>query len=242
MRRSSEGVLPAEELYCERAPWDSRLGLEQVIEALEPWVTAERKARLWSVIGARISSVTVVMDAPHDPHNAAAVVRTCEAFGLPEIHIVPRAEKPLMARSVSRGAEHWVDVTIHANPNAAIAALRAQGFTLVATHPSGELTKEDLAKVPRLALLLGNEHDGLREELTRAADHSVRIPMRGFVESLNVSVAAAVLLSAATEQRAGDLALAHKRALYARGLYRSLPRAADLLIARYPEVAARKPA
>ena len=111
--------------------------------------------------------------------------------------------------------------------------MRAQGFTLVATHPSGELTKEDLAKLPRVALLLGNEHDGLREELTRAADHSVRIPMRGFVESLNVSVAAAVLLSAATEQRPGDLSAERKRTLYARGLYRTLPRAADFLRARY---------
>jgi tRNA (guanosine-2'-O-)-methyltransferase len=124
-------------------------------------------------------------------------------------------------------------VTIHPNPQVAVDALRAQGFTLVETHPTGELTKEDLATLPRVALLLGNEHDGLREELTRAADHSVRIPMRGFVESLNVSVAAAVLLSAATDQRSGDLSDDRKRTLYARGLYRTLPRAADFLRARY---------
>lgn len=233
MRRTSESVTPASELLAERTPWGPHLDREQVIEALEPWVTPERRARLLGVLDARISSVTVLMDAPHDPHNAAAVVRTSEAFGLPEIHIVPRAEEPLMARSVARGAEHWVDVTIHPNPHAAVETLRAQGFTLVATHPSGELTKEDLAKLPRVALLLGNEHDGLREELTRAADHSVRIPMRGFVESLNVSVAAAVLLSAATEQRPGDLSAERKRTLYARGLYRTLPRAADFLRARY---------
>lgn len=233
MRRTSESVTPAADLLAERTPWAAHLDREQVIEALEPWVTTERRARLLNVLDARVGSVTVLMDAPHDPHNAAAVVRTCEAFGLPEIHIVPRAEEPLMARSVSRGAEHWVDVTIHPTPRVAIDALHAQGFSLVATHPAGELTKEDLAKLPRVALLLGNEHDGLRDELTRAADHSVRIPMRGFVESLNVSVAAAVLLSAATEQRPGDLSPDQKRTLYARGLYRSLPRAADFLSARY---------
>jgi tRNA (guanosine-2'-O-)-methyltransferase len=233
MRRSSEGVTPATDFLVERTPWDARFDREQVIAALEEWVTPERKARLTQVIDARVSSVTVVMGAPHDPHNAAAVVRTCEAFGLPEIHIVPRAEEPLVARSVSRGAEHWVDVTIHSSARAAIDSLRAQGFVLVATHPQGELTKEDLAKLPRVALLLGNEHDGLREELTRAADHSVRIPMRGFVESLNVSVAAAILLSAAAENRPGDLSAHAKRTLYARGLYRTLPRARDLLIARY---------
>lgn len=233
MRRSSEGVTPAADLLAERTPWEARFDREQVIDALEQWVTPERRARLVQVLDARVSSVTLLMDAPHDPHNAAAVVRTCEAFGLPEIHIVPRAEEPLMARSVSRGAEHWVDVTIHPNANAAVQSLRAHGFTLVSTHPNGELTKEDLAKLPRVALLLGNEHDGLRQELTQAADHSVRIPMRGFVESLNVSVAAAVLLSAATEQRPGDLSPDAKRTLYARGLYRSLPRARDFLIARY---------
>jgi tRNA (guanosine-2'-O-)-methyltransferase len=226
--------VPASDLLAERTPWDARLSPEEVIEALEPWVTDERKARLADVLNARIGSVTVLMDAPHDPHNAAAVVRTCDAFGIPEIHIVPREQEPLMARSVSRGAEHWVDVTVHANPAAATSALRAQGFTLVATHPEGDLTKEDLATLPRVALLLGNEHDGLRQELTQAADHSVRIPMRGFVESLNVSVAAAILLSAATESRPGDLNLTAKRTLYARGLFRTLPRARDLLLARYP--------
>ncbi|MGC4088965.1 MAG: RNA methyltransferase [Polyangiaceae bacterium] len=237
MRRSTDNVFPAADLIGASTPWNPRLTVEQVIDALERWVTPERKARLLSVIGARIGSVTAVMDAPHDPHNAAAVVRTCDALGMQEMHIIPREEEPLIARSVTKGAEHWVDVTLHASPALAVQALRARGFALVATHPEGELTKEDLARLPRLALLLGNEHDGLREELTSAADHSVRVPMRGFVESLNVSVAGAILLTAATEGRAGDLSSDTQRMLYARGLFRTLPRAADILDAALPSSA-----
>ena len=80
MRRTSESVTPASELAAERTPWPLPLDREQVIEVLEPWVTPERKARLMRVIDARISNVTVLMDAPHDPHHAAAVVRTSDAF------------------------------------------------------------------------------------------------------------------------------------------------------------------
>jgi tRNA (guanosine-2'-O-)-methyltransferase len=235
MRRSAEDVFPAAELLPERIPWPARLSVEQVIEAFEPLVTEQRRLRLTSVVDARIGNVTLLMDAPHDPHNGAAVVRTSEAFGLPEIHVVPRAEEVLMAKRVARGAEHWVDVTIHEQPALAVASLKAQGFTLVATHPEGSLVPEELSQIPKLALLLGNEHDGLREEIARAADASVRIPMRGFVESLNVSVAAAVLLAAATKDRAGDLSRATRRMLYARGLFRTVPRPREVLLARYPE-------
>jgi tRNA (guanosine-2'-O-)-methyltransferase len=82
-----------------------------------------------------------------------------------------------------------------------------------------------------VALILGNEHDGLRDALHQGAKQSVRIPMRGFVESFNVSVAAAVLLYAATRGRAGDLPEAEQLRFYARALVRSVPRALDVLAA-----------
>jgi tRNA (guanosine-2'-O-)-methyltransferase len=87
----------------------------------------------------------------------------------------------------------------------------------------------DLASVERVALVLGNERDGIGDTLRAACTRSVRVPMRGFVESLNVSVTAAILLSAATVGRSGDLDEASRRRLYARGLYFSLTRAEDLL-------------
>ncbi|HEY6462395.1 MAG TPA: TrmH family RNA methyltransferase, partial [Polyangiaceae bacterium] len=103
------------------------------------------------------------------------------------------------------------------------------GMPLVATHPEGELAPEDLATLPRMALVLGNEREGIRPAIAAACAHRVRVPMRGFVESLNVSVTAAILLHAATRGRPGDLPEAERHRLYARGLYLSVPRAEDLL-------------
>jgi tRNA (guanosine-2'-O-)-methyltransferase len=91
---------------------------------------------------------------------------------------------------------------------------------------------DDLATLPKVAIVLGNEHDGLCEALRRVCDRSVRIPMRGFVESLNVSVAAGVLLAAATRGRAGDLSPEQRRHYYARWLVRSVPRAEEILRAK----------
>jgi tRNA (guanosine-2'-O-)-methyltransferase len=102
---------------------------------------------------------------------------------------------------------------------------------LVATHPAGELAPEDLAAVPRLALVLGNEREGIDPEIEAACSQRVQVPMRGFVESLNVSVTAAILLHAATRARTGDLDAATRRRLYARGLYLSVPQAAKVLAA-----------
>lgn len=201
---------------------------------LEPLVVAARASRLRSVIGARLSSVTVVMDAPHDPHNGAAVLRSCDAFGIQELHVVPRDEPFAISTTVTRGSEKWVDVVQHTSVSDAVRSLRAREFELVRTHPQGDLVPEDLAAIHRCALVLGNEHDGIRDELETAASRSVRVPMRGFTESLNLSVCAAILLSAATAGRAGDLPTEAQDRLYARGLYRTVPRAAAVLAASTP--------
>ena len=120
----------------------------------------------------------------------------------------------------------------HRTPEAALEALHGDGYVTVATHPEGNLTPEDLATLPRVALILGNEHDGLRDALHDGAKNSVRIPMRGFVESFNVSVAAAVLLYAATRGRNGDLSEAEQHRYFARALVRSVPRSLEVLAAR----------
>jgi tRNA (guanosine-2'-O-)-methyltransferase len=231
MRRIGEDVVEGARLAGPKIPWPAGWTAEEVIATLEPFVRPERAARLTQVIEARLGSVTVLMDAPHDPHNAAAVLRTCDAFGLPELHVIPRVEALLVAKTISKGTERWVDIVEHPTVAGAVEALTSQDFTLVATHPEGELRPEDLAHLPRVALVLGNERDGLCDELMSAASTSVRVPMRGFVESLNMSVAAAVLLAAATRGRAGDLALADRSLLYARGLFHSVPRARDILFA-----------
>lgn len=231
MRRTSENVvgLPASEEL-----WPEGFTTARVIEVLEPLVVAARASRLRSVIDARLSSVTVVMDAPHDPHNGAAVMRSCDAFGIQELHVVPRDEPFAISTTVTRGSEKWVDVVQHSSVSEAVLALRARGFELVRTHPHGELVPEDLAHVPRCALVVGNEHDGIREELEAAATRSVRVPMRGFTESLNLGVSAGILLAAATAGRSGDLDPDVRKRLYARGLFLTVPRAAAVLAASTP--------
>jgi tRNA (guanosine-2'-O-)-methyltransferase len=230
MKRQPELLVPAEGIWT-ADPWPEGWTPEGVIETLEPLTVDERRARLWSVTRGRIGSVTVLMDAPHDPHNAAAVLRSCDGLGVGRVHLVPREEDFAVGRTVSKGAERWIEVVRHRTPDAALSALHEQGFITVATHPEGNLAPEQLAHLPRVALILGNEHDGLRDCLHQGAKDSVRIPMRGFVESFNVSVAAAVLLYAATRGRSGDLSEAEQHRFYARALVRSVPRALEVLAA-----------
>lgn len=203
-----------------------------IARTLEDFVRPERAARLRAVFATRLDAVTVVMDAPHDPHNGAAVIRSCDAFGVQRLHIIERIEPFLASNTVARGSERWVDVRTHADVPAAVATLAASGHELVATHPEGDLVPQDLASIPRVALVMGNERHGIIEELRSSCRHSVRIPMRGFAESLNVSVTAAILLQHATWQRAGDLPEAEQAHLYARALVLTIPHAPEILAAK----------
>jgi tRNA (guanosine-2'-O-)-methyltransferase len=232
MRRTTPGVLGAEELVSGRIARAESYDPADVVRVLEVLVTEARRERLKEVIGRRLASVAAVFDGPYDPHNGAAIVRSCEAFGVQRLHVVERPSTPFtVARSVSRGAEKWVDVTLHAAAPSLVAWSKASGMPLVGAHPEGELEPEDLAAMPRVAVVLGNEREGIRDAVVEACTHRVRVPMRGFVESLNVSVTAAILLHAATRGRRGDLDDAARLRLYARGLYLSVPRAEDLMLA-----------
>jgi len=225
------GGLPTPELGALSTPWAPSWTAERIIERLEPLVLERRRQRFAQVISGRLGSVTLLLDELADPHNRAAIVRSCDAFGVQELHAVQSAEDFSVHHLVAAGTERWVDVHRHLAPEAAVAHLVERGFELVETHPKGELLPEQLAGVPRLALILGNEHRGIGAGLSGAARRRVRIPMRGFVESLNVSVCAAVLLAAATRGRAGDLSPQAQRHLYARALFLSVPRAARVLSA-----------
>ena len=229
MRRRSPGVRRANELFGPVEQADLAVDPTFAIEALEPFVTDERRERLQEVIARRLESVTVLMDAPHDPHNGAAVARSCDAFGVQHLHVIERYEPFLVARSVSKGSEKWVDVHPHATAEAARTALASKGYEFVATDMDGELAPEDLRNIPRLALVIGNERMGIDSDLRKLCTRAVRVPMRGFVESLNLSVSTAVLLAAAVAGRDGDLPDAERRRLYARGLYLTSPRAAEVL-------------
>jgi tRNA (guanosine-2'-O-)-methyltransferase len=236
MRRRSVGVERADELFGADVPDEVAVDPEFAIATLEPLATEQRCARLRDVISRRLASVTVLMDAPHDPHNGAAVARSCDAFGVQHLHVIERYEPFVVARSVSKGSEKWVDVHLHAKAADAARVLgdkrvlgEEKGYEFVATDPDGELTPEDLRAIPRLALVIGNERLGIDADLRKLCTRAVRVPMRGFVESLNLSVSTAVLLASAVAGRQGDLPDGERRRLYARGLFLSVHRAAEVL-------------
>jgi len=230
MRRSTPGVLGAEELMDGRIARAEMHDPARIVRVLEPLVGDSRRARMLEVIGRRLACVAVVFDGPYDPHNGAAVLRSCEAFGVQRLHIVERPGAPFtVARTVARGAQNWLDVTCHAAAPSLLAWSREAAMPLVGAHPEGELLPEDLAELPRAAIVLGNEREGIRDAIAAACAHRVRVPMRGFVESLNVSVTAAILLHAMTRGRAGDLDDTARLRLYARGLYLTVPRAEEVL-------------
>ena len=139
MRRHSEGVLPGHHVVPSLIAKVERHDPQRVIALLEPLVLERRRQRLLSVIGARLGSVQVVFDAPHDPHNGAAVVRSCEAFGVQRINVIERKEPFLLAPSVSRGSEKWVDLRHWQKAEEAITTLREEGYELVGAHAEGEL-------------------------------------------------------------------------------------------------------
>jgi tRNA (guanosine-2'-O-)-methyltransferase len=229
MRRDSRDVVSPHALLTERIRRAESRNPSEMIRLLEPMVLEPRRTRLREVFAARLSSVAVVFDCPYDPHNGAAVMRTCDAFGIQTLHIVERATPFRISSTVARGAEKWLDLHCHKNAQEALAPVQSAGYELVCAEADGELEPADLAHIPKLALVLGNEHDGVSEDLRAACTRRVRVPMRGFVESLNVSVTAAILLQAATHGRKGDLSDVDRERLYARGLFFSRPRAEEVL-------------
>lgn len=206
----------------------------EIIAALEPFVTEARRERLKAVFSQRTDAVTVVLDDPYDPHNGAAVIRTCDAFGIHRAHVIERSRPFRSSRGISMGSERWVRLHTYSDPQACLQRLREDGMTLVATHPDGELLPDDLRTMPRLALVFGNERDGIGPDVAAACSARVRIPMRGFVESLNLSVTAAILLERASADRIGDLNAQEQEQIYARALVLSQRHSWNILEVKLP--------
>jgi tRNA (guanosine-2'-O-)-methyltransferase len=166
-------------------------------------LTPERQARILSVVGARLQSVTVVLDRLIDPHNTAAILRTSEGLGLCRAHIVSHeSEDALAHRRVTQDADKWLDAERHASGAACAQALRRRGFEVWAGHlDTGAILHTELPGDRPVALLFGNEHQGPSAETLAACTGTFRIPMAGFTQSLNVSVAAGIALAHLTRAR-----------------------------------------
>lgn len=194
----------------------------EVVRVLAPLVTEARLARMQAVIARRTRSLVPVLEDLADPHNGAAVLRSADAFGCHEVHVIePRAPFAISHR-VSRGTHRWLELTRHRSTEACLAALAARGYSVFVAAMDGELTPEDLARVPKAAVVFGNEHKGASAAVRAAAAGTYAIPMVGFVESLNVSVASAITLYVASRGRHGDLDEAERTEVAARFLLASV--------------------
>ena len=164
-------------------------------------MTPRRFHRIRSVLERRQPDLTVLLENVHKPHNFSAVVRTADAVGLWEAHaIVPEGGLP-MHHLTTGGSRRWVAVQVHAEFESAVEAL-GSGVQLLAAHPSENAVDFREADYTQpTAILFGQEKDGLTSTAIEAADRLIAIPMEGMVASLNVSVAAALVLFEAQRQR-----------------------------------------
>lgn len=203
---------------------------EVVLQALTPLLTNARRERIASVIAARTRSVVPVLDGLLDPHNIGAVLRSADAFGVQEVHVIETDDTFLAARRVAQGTERWIDVVRHPSAATCVAALRARGHRVYVAAMDGDLHPEQLREHPHVAVVFGNEHAGVSAEMRALADGTYTIPMCGFVQSLNVSVAAAITLFSAMRGRSGDLSESERLALSARCAMQSVPRAHEVVL------------
>ncbi len=167
--------------------------------------TSRRHDRVRSVLARRQPTLTIVLEDVHDPHNASAALRSCDAVGVLDVHLVyvhEEAPRKSFNRTTSSSAAKWVRTHVHDSIEACYEALRAPGFRILATalrEDTRDLYKVDLTAP--VALVFGNEKRGVSDKAVDLADGTVGIPMQGMVESLNISVACAVSLYEAMRQR-----------------------------------------
>ena len=167
-------------------------------------MTPERKQKLLNVLSKRQPNLTVVMENVQDPHNISAVMRTCDAVGIQDIYIlntkIPRHKK-FGAKSSSSAAK-WLTVHQFDNTEQCVEELRKRYKHLFTTHlATDSITLYDIDFKESVALIFGNEHEGVTEELRNLADGNFIIPQVGIIQSLNISVACAVSIYEAYRQK-----------------------------------------
>lgn len=173
----------------------------KLLEYLETYLTEERKKRFSEVLAHRTKFLTVAVEDVYQLHNTSAILRSCDAFGIQEVHVIEDRFEKRFDKNIAMGAEKWVDVSQYPSHHDCIDHLRAQGYTIVATTPHTEATLlSDFSVTSKTALFFGTEKEGLTDEVLQKADGFLKIPMVGFSESLNVSVSTAIIIQQLTRQ------------------------------------------
>ncbi|MBA2874394.1 TrmH family RNA methyltransferase [Thermaerobacillus caldiproteolyticus] len=192
-------------------------------------IVPERLKRMYDVLNQRTRYITVLTEAVDDPHNQAAVLRTAEAFGLQDVYVVT-GQAPFQPNPfVTRHADKWLTLHQKRDIVTAIKELQANGYQVLASYlGEGTVPLHDIDLSRPTALLFGNEHRGVSEEAVHLSDGTFIIPMYGFVQSFNISVAAALTLYDVTERarkQAGEtyyLTFAEKKELYEKWMWQTL--------------------
>ena len=166
-------------------------------------MTPERFQKIKDILNKRQPDMTIVLDNVHKPHNLAAIIRSCDAVGISDIHGISSNEQKvgINLKSAS-GSNHWVNLHIHYSISNVISELKQSDFSIYAANGSAkaiDYRKVDYTKPS--VIVLGAELDGISSETLDMVDEEIKIPMQGMVESLNVSVANAVILFEAQRQR-----------------------------------------
>jgi tRNA (guanosine-2'-O-)-methyltransferase len=178
--------------HLDRLPED----LRELAASLPP----KRVVRALDLLDSRLDSVVLVAETIHRRHNVSAILRSAEAFGIHEAHLVTPAFE--LSKGAAKGAERWMDIQTHDDTTSCVLALKARGYRVyVADFLEGAVPPEDLPTDEPAAILVGGELVGVSDEARALADGAVCIPMRGVTQSLNVSVAAAIILRTVCEAR-----------------------------------------
>ena len=196
-------------------------------------MTPERFAKLKAALARRQPDLTVLMDAVNKSHNVSAIIRTADAVGIHRVHALSTGGALRRHHMIAGGAVDYVELTLHRSTAAAIAALKSDGWRLVAAHAgAGARDYRAVDYTAKVAIMVGAELVGVSEAALAAADERVAIPMHGLGTSLNVSVAVGVILLEAERQRL-------KAGLYERCRLTPEERERTLFEWSYPEIAER---
>jgi len=162
---------------------------------LEQFVTEKRRETFRKILQWRTRHLTVVLEDIYQMHNISAVVRSCDLFGIQDLHIIRKNYDTKISHGIAKGAEKWLSIKEYPGTKQAIETLKAQGYRIVATTPHTDAQiLPDFDPTEKAAFFFGVEKDGLSDTVLQAADEYLKIPMFGFTESFNISVAAALVL------------------------------------------------
>lgn len=171
-----------------------------------PMAPGDRRAeKIRRVLSNRRRDITVVIENVHDPHNVSAILRTCDAVGILRVELLYTRESfPKIGKKSSSSANKWVDRRRNSSTEDCLGRLRSEGFSVyAATLGEGAVSLYELDLTKKVALVFGNEHDGVSDAVASQSDALFKVPMLGMIESLNVSVACGVTLYEALRQREG---------------------------------------